>query len=314
MDDGGSAFETGGVRVWPHVGAVRDRAQDASDPATSPALPSGGWTRRRSGRWTRRSMVHMEPSKDLSLETEVNIQQQRALFAFRRTTNFVDVRPQLTTLGVPEGKALANQVEALKGVTTRLAAHGTDQLTLASSATLVSKDEGKLRQDLIDHHIRTIASMARGLNGTVPGIGVLTMPKGTLGKAQLIEAATSFARKAEIYQDVLVQHGLPVDVIGQLDAAIDAFRGSIDARGTSRTDLKGATRGVTAEIALGRKITAMLDAIVSRQLRGQPDQQEVWRAAKRVGGSSKGTQVLVTADQRSVGADQGKADAARQAA
>ena len=93
-----------------------------------------------------------------------------------------------------------------------------------------------------------------------------------------------------------------------------AFRDSIDARGTSRTDLKGATRGVTAEIALGRKITTMLDAVVSRQLRGQPDQQEVWRAAKRVGGSSKGTQVMVTADQPSVEADQGTADAARQAA
>ena len=88
----------------------------------------------------------------------------------------------------------------------------------------------------------------------------------------------------------------------------------MDARGTSRTDMMGATRGVTAEIALGRKITAMLDAIVSRMLSGQPDQQEIWRAAKRVGGSSKGTPVMVTADQPSVGADKGKADAAQQAA
>ena len=66
---------------------------------------------------------------------------------------------------------------------------------------------------------------------SVPGIGVLAMPRGNLGKAHLIEARPRFARKAESYQDVLVLRGVPVDVIGRLDAAIGAVRGSIDARG-----------------------------------------------------------------------------------
>ena len=104
--------------------------------------------------------------------------QQRALFSYRRATNFVDDRLTLTAGAAVEATALASQVQALKGVVGRMTTQATSQQTLAASATLIAHDEVELRKDLRDHHLRTIVLVAQGLKGTVPGIGVLTMPGG----------------------------------------------------------------------------------------------------------------------------------------
>jgi hypothetical protein len=72
------------------------------------------------------------------------------------------------------------------------------------------------------------------LRGTVPGIGVLAMPKGNIESAALIGAAAAMARKAEIYRAVLIENGLPGDFIQQLDGAGAELKGSLDARGVAR--------------------------------------------------------------------------------
>src|SRR5471030_1322251 len=102
----------------------------------------------------------------------MNSHQQRVLFSFRRVVNFVDERPQLTAAATGESAGVANQVAALKGVVSRATAQATDQHTLAASARGVSRDEAQLRADLLDHHLKSIVTVARGLRGTVPGIGV----------------------------------------------------------------------------------------------------------------------------------------------
>ena len=213
----------------------------------------------------------------------MNAKDLRYQFAFRRSTNYVDARRALTSAPTSEAHALVRLNDALKGVDTRLVARATAQDTSTSNSRTISQDEDVLRGELIDHHLRTIVKVAHGLKGDVPGIGVLGMVKTNAGKPHLIEAATAFARKAEVYAPVLVEHGLPADFIGQLDGAIDAFRKSVDARGSSRADLRGATRGVSEEIALGRKILSMMDGVLTRMLRGQPDQLDAWRHAKRCG-------------------------------
>lgn len=64
------------------------------------------------------------------------------------------------------------------------------------------------RREVLSHHMASIAKVARALRGTVPGIAVLSMPKGNIQSAALITAATVMARKAEISQAVLVENGL----------------------------------------------------------------------------------------------------------
>ena len=104
---------------------------------------------------------------------------------------------------------------------------------------LVARDEPTLKKDVLDRHIRPIVTMARGLKGDVPGIGVLVMVKANGSKQSFLDGTTSFARKAEIYKEVLVEHGMPADVIEALDSAIVAYRESIDSRGGARGDYCG---------------------------------------------------------------------------
>jgi hypothetical protein len=212
----------------------------------------------------------------------MNGKQQRILLSFRRVTTFVDVRPQLTAAGSSEGAALLAQVNALKSVIDRVTAHAVAQRTFAAATTRAASDEPAIKKLLLEHHLGSIVKVARGLRGSVPGIGVLKKPRGNLRNAALIEAATAFANQAAIYSAVLADHGLPADFIAQLRAAIASFRASIDARGTARTNLRGASNGVEQEIALGRRIISVLDGVIPRLLRAEPNEIAVWRAAKRV--------------------------------
>ena len=138
----------------------------------------------------------------------------------------------------------------------------------------------------------SIVKVARALRGTVPGIGVLAMPKGNIQTAALITAATVLARKAETYKEVLVENGLPSDFIEQLEAAVLTLKGSLDARGLARAARSSATRGVGSEIALGRRVVMIMDATLTRVLRSQPTKLAEWEHVKRVtlkGGGVRGS-------------------------
>ena len=134
-----------------------------------------------------------------------------------------------------------------------------------------------------------IAKVARALRGTVPGIGVLSLPRGNVQTAAVITAATAMAQKGEIYKDVLVESGLPADFVAQLMAAAAALKASLDGRGLARASRVAATRGVGSELALGRRVVAILDAVVTRQIRSEPAKVAEWEQLKRV--TVKGTAV-----------------------
>lgn len=167
--------------------------------------------------------------------------------------------------------------------------HGVDQNTQMAQSLLVSKDECELRRDILSHHMATIVKVARALRGTIPGIGVMHMPKGNATTARIVTAATTMARQAEIYETVLVEHGLPQDFIAQLDKAAVALKGSLDARGEARAVRVGATRGIDSELSLGRRVVDIMDASFTRHLRRQPAKLAEWRNVKRV--QVKGTSV-----------------------
>jgi hypothetical protein len=204
--------------------------------------------------------------------------QERVFESFRREEGWLTVNPQY----VQSNPSLGHHLETLNGIVSRISDHAVAQITQFAQTTLISKDEIEKRREVLSHQMLPIAKIGRALRGTVPGIGVLVMPKGNASSAELVTAAAVMGQKAEIYKDVLVENGLPADFIEQLATAATALKTSIDGRGLARASRVAATRGLQSEMALGRRVVAIIDAIVTRQLRSEPAKLAEWEQLKRV--------------------------------
>jgi hypothetical protein len=210
--------------------------------------------------------------------------QQRVLESFRRAAAFFTAHPELIPQAEAAGQTpgLATQVDVLNGVIARTTEAATDQGLQRTQRTLVAKDEKRLRDTLIVHHIRTVTQTARSLRGVVPGIGVLAAPKGNIQTGPLVRFAETFTRKAALYESVLVEHGLPRTFVKQLDEATEALKQSFDARGEARSRNAGATKTLEQELALGAAVITRLDAALKRLLHEEPAKLAEWTQAKRV--------------------------------
>ena len=204
--------------------------------------------------------------------------EERVGQSLRRIEGWFAANPEL----VAANPSLGTQVEALKGVVIRLSDHATAQDTQYAQSLLISKDETEKRREVLRHQMAPVAQIGRALQGTVPGIGVLTMPKANAPTAEIITAAEVMAQKAGIYKDVLVEHGLPADFIEQLKQAAAALKASIDGRGLARAAMVAATRGVKTEVALGRRVVRIIDAVVTGLIRSNPAKLAEWQQLKRV--------------------------------
>lgn len=212
----------------------------------------------------------------------MNSHQERVLQSFRRVQGFLTANAEYVKADQAKTPALAAQLEALNGIVNRLMEHATQQDTQLAQSLLIAKDEREKRREVLSTHMASIAKVARALRGTIPGIGVLTMPKGNIQSAALITAASVMARKAEIYAPVLIEHGLPTDFVKQLEDAAAALKGSLDARGQARAARAGATRGLESELGLGRRVVEIMDATLTRVLRAVPPKLAEWQHVKRV--------------------------------
>jgi hypothetical protein len=208
----------------------------------------------------------------------MNSYEERVGQSLRRVEGWFAANPEL----VAGNAALGTQVEALKGIVVRLTDHATAQDTQFAQSLLISKDEIDQRRVVLQHQMAPIAQVGRALRGTVPGIGVLTIPKANAPTAEIITAAEVLSQKAEIYKEVLVEHGLPADFIDQLKQAAAALKASVDGRGLARASMVAATRGVKSEVALGRRVVAIIDAVVTGLIRSNPVKLAEWRQLKRV--------------------------------
>ena len=208
----------------------------------------------------------------------MNAYEERVGQSLRRVEGWFAANPEL----VAANPSLGKQVEVLSGVVVRLTDHATAQDTQFAQSKLISKDETEKRLEVLRHKMAPIAQVGRALIGTVPGIGVLTLPKANTSAAKIVTAAEVMAEKAGIYKDVLVENGLPADFIEQLKQAAATLKASIDGRGLARASMVAATRGVKSEVALGRRVVAILDAVVTGLIRSNPAKLAEWQQLKRV--------------------------------
>jgi hypothetical protein len=208
----------------------------------------------------------------------MNAYQERVLQSFRRDEGWFAANPEY----VAGNASLGHQLETLDGIVSRMSDHAAGQDTERSQTLLISKDEVEKRREVLTYHMAPIAKIARALQGIVPGIRVLAMPKGNVSAPEIVTAATAMAQKAEIYKEVLVESGLPADFVEQLKQAAGALKASIDGRGLARASRVAATKGVGSEQLLGRRIVSIIDAVVTRQVRSDAAKLAEWQQLKRV--------------------------------
>jgi hypothetical protein len=183
--------------------------------------------------------------------------------------------------------ALSSLLDALKQIVARMTAAATEQTTQTGQATLAARDEATLRRDVRSLHLMAIVRVAGALRGKIPGMGVFKLPPPRLSSEMLSYAAEAIRVTAALYEDVFVEHGLPADFLDQLDQARAALAASVDARGVSRSRVRGASSGLADDLALGRRIVTMIDASLAHTLKSDAPTLASWRQAKRA--TVKGT-------------------------
>lgn len=197
--------------------------------------------------------------------------------ALNRTRDFIGVNADVVgALADSEGmKQLDGSIVALAGFSNQQAA--ADRFI----AGRVSRERA-LTADLIEQHMRPIATFARARLRGVPDFAALVKraPKGA--GAAIVREARGMATAAAPHVPVLVAGGFPADVLTQLGAAADALEAALVDRANAKVGRITATKGIAERLQAGREAVAMLHAVVSRQLASNPTLLAGWNGARRV--------------------------------
>jgi hypothetical protein len=163
-----------------------------------------------------------------------------------------------------------------------LAAHVTTQSGSTIAERSATTRVRVLRQALIRDHMGHIAQIAASDSPTTAGIEELHLPKQRLAVRRLAAAAQGMAQQAAPHAAVFVAAGLPQDFIARLNDATDAMLAAVEARLQSRGKRKSGTKGLTEQLAAGRKIVRVLDRFVVTALQDDPGLLAHWKLVKRV--------------------------------
>jgi hypothetical protein len=140
-----------------------------------------------------------------------------------------------------------------------------------------------LRRDLVDEHMRPVATIAAAHLRAVPNFHALQLPRVGVKVAVLVQDATAMAEAARPHQQVFVQNGRPENFADALVAAAGAVRASVDARAQSIGAKAGARDGLKATATRAIAVIRLLDAQVKRALVEDRDALAAWKSAKRIG-------------------------------
>lgn len=212
------------------------------------------------------------------------------------TTSSTNTNTASTTI---DFSTLAAAVTVLEGIIARVEQHAHDQVTSKAQIGADARGLDPSRKELFVH-LRSAAGVARTLKAQVPGISLLAAPSAKVRAESLITEAEAFARNAQIYQSVLIDHGMPSDFVTQLSAATAAYKNAVASAGTARSAQRGATAGLKSEIALGEQTVRQLDANLNRMLRNSPADLAAWKSARRVTQSTSTVAVPAGAPGQSV--------------
>lgn len=202
--------------------------------------------------------------------------QKHQLQTFRRVRDFL----RRNGVAVRFAK-LDAQLEALDGVVDRLTAHSVEQDTrmrLAKSGTsTVARQVRQLRLEYmapLSRFGRTLAPNDSALKRA------LTIPRKTDAEGT-VAAALGMADAAESQKGAFVAGGFAADFAEQLRQVARVLKATIDHRAQHIGRRNASTAGVREEMAKGRSIIALLDAMIAPALEATPSLLTEWRTLKK---------------------------------
>ena len=205
-------------------------------------------------------------------------QQIRKFDMLRRIQQFLDAfAAKLVAVNATAARKELDQLVEQMGVNESTQAFST--LNAKSQTAL----QAALRRDLVNNHMRPIATIAAAHLRDVPGFKALQLPSNDVKVAVLVQDATAMAEAARAYQQVFVDNGRPQNFADALLAAAAAVRASIDARAQSIASKAGARDGLKVTATRAHLVIRLLDAQVKTVLVDDPKTLAAWNSAKRIG-------------------------------
>jgi hypothetical protein len=205
-------------------------------------------------------------------------QQIRKFDMLRRIQDFLDT--WAAKLGVVNATTARQELNALtQSMADSEGQQATSRLA-AKSATAVL--EG-LRRDLINHHMRPVATIAAAHLRDVPGFKAMQLPNPAVKLAVLVQDAIAMADAARAHQQVFVQNGRSADFADALVAAATAARAALDSRGANKAQTAAARDGLKSTASRAHLVLRLLDAQVKSILKDDPKLLAAWKSAKRIG-------------------------------
>lgn len=206
----------------------------------------------------------------------MNKQQKHTLQTFRRVRDFL----RRNAVAIRFAK-LDAQLDALASVVDRLTSYSVEQDTrtrLAKSGTsTLARQVRTLRMEFmvpISRFGRTLARNDSALQRA------LTIPR-KVDAEGMVAAALGMADAAEAQKAAFTTGGFAADFAVQLRDVARELKATIDDRAKDIGRRNASTAGVKEEIARGRAILALLDAMVAPVLEATPSLHTEWRTLKK---------------------------------
>jgi hypothetical protein len=157
-------------------------------------------------------------------------------------------------------------LQRLALVITSLTTHAFDQDSNNRSAKGETEKQRQLRLKLRNEQMSPIAAIAKHYFSTVPEFKELQMPPRSARGGAFIADASAMSHAASTYKTEPLARGLPADFLEQFQASLTTCEGSVLNREQTRSQRKGATKGLGLEVKEGRNVLKVLDASVRRAL------------------------------------------------
>ena len=204
---------------------------------------------------------------------------QFAVQLFRRTRDFlVRVKPPIA-LG-----ELTPHIDTLGHVAEQLSAAAIEQDTRSRQSRAGTVQLNRQMRTLRLEYMRPLARASRALFSDDPALQTtLRLPARLRRPEEVVAAANAMSSAALPYQERFVAAGFRSDFAERLRGAAAGVREAVDRRATEISRRSAATATAHSELARGRAVLALVDAMVAPRLEGNADQSAEWRSLMRQG-------------------------------
>lgn len=167
-----------------------------------------------------------------------------------------------------------------------------DDIEAHAPARLLAAQQGRKTRtearQAVRRWMQTIATTARHIRRTTPGLDSLEMPR-SRSDATLLGAAEAFLTDTAPFRKELVAFGLPANFLTELRHAVSVFTDAQAKRRAGGAGLSSARAGIAAAFREGASAIRALDVVIPNTIGSNPVLMAAWRRDRRVvRGAAKG--------------------------